>query len=230
MADELDATQPPDMTQRSPSARVAQTDGLPALDAARYRVDEGPDAQLGRGGQGVVWRATDQVLRREVALKVLRPEVAQDAAVIAAFLREARLTAMLEHPGIVPLHDVGAGPDGTATLVLRRIVGQSLAEVLAGTKSLADRLRLVPAVLRACQAVAFAHTRGVVHRDLKPQNVMLGELGQTYVVDWGLARVEAGPLSAIFTEAVETPGVLGTPAYMSPEQALGLAADARSDV
>lgn len=230
MTDELDATYTPEATQPADAGPHPRDDGLPSLDATRYRVDAARDAQLGKGGQGVVWRARDEVLRREVALKVLRPEVAEDAAALASFLREARLTALLEHPGIVPLHDVGAGPDGRPTLVLRRIAGRTLAEVLDETRTLDERLRLVPAVLRACQAVAFAHARGVVHRDLKPQNVMLGELGQTYVVDWGLARVEGGPLAAELTDAVEAPGVLGTPAYMSPEQALGLAADARSDV
>lgn len=229
MSDDLDATHTPDATLRS-NREEGRAEALPALGAHRYEIDTGPDAQLGKGGQGVVWRARDGLLRREVALKLLRPDAAADPAVLGAFLREARLTAMLEHPGIVPLYDLGTGVDGAPALVLRRIEGRTLAQLLGDTRTLEERLRLVPVMLRACQAVAFAHHRGVVHRDLKPQNVMVGEFGQTYVVDWGLANVHGGPLAAQLTDAIETPGVVGTPAYMSPEQALGLAADARSDV
>lgn len=204
---------------------------LPALDLSRYRRAGGAEALLGRGGQGVVWRGVDSVLRREIALKALRSDQAQDAGAVDAFLREARLTAALEHQGIVPLHDVGIGADGAPTLVLRRIQGSSLADKLDRARSLDERLRLVPAVLRAAQAVAFAHQRHVIHRDLKPQNVMLGEFGETYVLDWGLALVtHAGPGAPDVTVPTEQRGPVGTPAYMSPEQAMGLGADTRSDV
>lgn len=229
-AEDESASLASDATLHSPVPRGAEPGQLPPLDEARYRLDPGVDAMLGKGGQGVVWRGRDEVLRREVALKQLRRELAGDDATLAAFLREARLTAMLEHPGIVPLHDLGLSADGFPTLVLRRIEGQSLAETLAQTPSLDARLSLVPALLRACQAVAYAHQRHVVHRDLKPQNIMLGPLGETYVLDWGLALVGAAADAPEITAPREGSGVVGTPAYMSPEQALGLPADERSDV
>ncbi|MFZ5443102.1 MAG: serine/threonine-protein kinase [Myxococcota bacterium] len=205
-------------------------EALPSLPEGRYRVDESDaSAVLGRGGQGVVWRAWDTVLRREVALKKLHPEALARPEVVAAFVREARLTARLEHPGIVALHDVGRGPDGSLFLVLRRIEGKSLADSLAG-KALDERLAFVPALVRACQAVAFAHRRGVVHRDLKPQNVMLGGFGETWVLDWGLASIDSRVEEPEITAPHQLQHVVGTPAYMSPEAALGLEADARSDV
>jgi tRNA A-37 threonylcarbamoyl transferase component Bud32 len=213
-------------------ARFASGEHLPPLPEGRYQVDEQDRAALlGKGGQGTVWRAYDKVLRREVALKKLHSEALEDPANVAAFLREARLTALLEHPGIVPLHDVGRDADGSLYLALRRIEGKSLFDTLAAAPGLDGRLALVPALVRACQAVAFAHEHGVVHRDLKPQNIMLGRFGETYVLDWGLALVEESRVGAPdVTAPHQATGVVGTPAYMSPEQALGLAADARSDV
>lgn len=205
---------------------------LSPLAADRYVIDDrDQSALLGRGGQGTVWRAYDKVLRRDVALKKMHASAQLDPGLVGMFVREARLTALLEHPGIVPLHDLGRDVDGTLYLALRRIEGKSLADTLAGAKGLDGRLALVPALVRACQAVAFAHERGVVHRDLKPQNIMLGRFGETYVLDWGLALVEdRREGSPDVTAPHQSTGVVGTPAYMSPEQALGLAADARSDV
>ncbi|MFO0594484.1 MAG: serine/threonine-protein kinase [Myxococcaceae bacterium] len=220
--------EPLDPTLPSPRSTPAAQGPLPALDESRYRVEAGADGLLGRGGQGAVWRARDEVLRREVALKRLHGKGRDGEE--TAFLREARLTSLLEHPGIVPVHDLGRAADGAATLVMRRIDGRSLAEHLDSLTSLDDRLALVPALLRACQTVAFAHERHVVHRDLKPQNIMLGSFGETYVLDWGVAIV-AQPGAAIdVTAPAENAGVVGSPAYMSPEQALGLPADERSDV
>lgn len=214
------------------SDRNLSGEHLPPLPGGRYQVDDQSGrALLGSGGQGAVWRAYDNVLRREVALKKLHSEALTDPSVVAAFLREARLTALLEHPGIVPIHDVGRDvSDGSLYLALRLIGGKSLADTLADAAGLDGRLALVPALVRACQAVAFAHERGVVHRDLKPQNIMLGRFGETYVLDWGLALVESRAGSPDVTAPHQATGVVGTPAYMSPEQALGLAADARSDV
>jgi hypothetical protein len=205
---------------------------LPPLLEGRYEVDDRDDrALLGRGGQGTVWRAYDNVLQREVALKKMHGAAASDPAVVAAFLREARLTARLEHPGIVPLHDVGRDANGVLSIALRRIEGKSFAETLSEANGLDGRLALVPALVRACQAVAFAHEHGVVHRDLKPQNIMLGRFGETYVLDWGLALIEQREGSPIPPTSVsQKTAVVGTPAYMSPEQALGKPADARSDV
>ncbi|MFZ5439749.1 MAG: protein kinase domain-containing protein [Myxococcota bacterium] len=216
-------------TLRSPST-PAKPSTLPPLDEARYRVETAAEqGLLGQGGQGSVWRARDEVLRREVALKRLHR--GGDAAAESAFMREARLTALLEHPGIVPVHDLGRAADGAAALVMRRIEGRSLAERLAEAPTLEARLAFVPALLRACQTVAFAHERHVVHRDLKPHNIMLGAFGETYVLDWGVAVMDAAsPGEVDITGPSSRGGIVGSPAYMSPEQALGLAADARSDV
>jgi hypothetical protein len=199
----------------------------------RYEVDAVP---LGKGGQGTVWNAHDQLLRREVALKELN-DSRPNEAVEAAFLREARLTATLEHPGIVPVHELGRRPDGRAYYTMRRIEGESLLAALQRCATLEDRLTWLPAVVRACQAVAFAHSRHVVHRDLKPANIMLGRFGETYVVDWGLAtlattdeRSDEPSTAPDITAPMLAAQVVGTPAYLSPEQALGLPADPRTDV
>jgi WD40 repeat protein len=168
---------------------------------------------LGAGGMGEVWLAHDRHLDRRVAIKEGRPGEE------AGLLDEARLTAALEHPGIVAVHDVGVTPDGRAFYAMRLIRGRSLADVVRGAPDLDQRLRLLKHVLDACQAVAWAHAQGRLHRDLKPANVMIGEFGETQVLDWGLGTAEA-----------DQGGVIGTPAYMSPEQARGERSDARTDV
>jgi len=213
---------------------------IPDERAGQYaRIDE-----LGRGGQSVVWRAIDVFVGREVALKELlvRPELApstEDTPVRQRFLREARLTAQLDHPGIVAVHELARRPDGTLLCAQKLIRGETLKTRLAACETLADRLALVPHVIDACNAVAYAHSRGIVHRDLKPSNVMVGAFGETVVVDWGLAkkRGESEPeeldLGAAATPELTATGVvLGTPAYMSPEQARGAVSEIgeRSDV
>ncbi len=207
------------------------------------RYDESGD-ELGRGGIGRVVSAVDTHLHREVALKELLRE---DTGSAARFLAEARLTGRLEHPGIVPVHELGRRADGTLYYTMKRIRGESLADALAACSSPDDRLRLLPRLVDVCQTVAYAHSRGVVHRDLKPANVMLGPFGEALVIDWGLAKVldEAPPtatgpsLAPVNPASFETPPLhtlpgqaLGTPAYMSPEQARGEleSIDARSDV
>ncbi len=193
---------------------------------------------LGRGGMGVVWRARDHDLEREVALKLLDDETRDPAAraeLAERLLREARVLARLEHPGIVPVHDAGLLPDGRVYYAMKRVHGRRLDdEVRAG--------RPLPALLRAferlCETVAFAHSQGVLHRDLKPENVMVGAFGELLVLDWGVARVaREAALDATATGAAR-PGVtahgtvLGTPGYMAPEQARGDVAkvDERADV
>lgn len=204
----------------------------PDLSGTRYRLGE----ELGRGGMGSVWEAEDGALGRKVALKVL--DLPDDAGGLAERLRrEARVLALLEHPGIVPVHDAGALADGRPFYAMKLVRGERLDEA-AGRMSLAERLR---AFLRVCEAVAFAHAAGVLHRDLKPGNVMVGPFGEVLVMDWGLARVlgEADPSRAA---ALAPPGgagggteagsVLGTPGYMAPEQERGDAAavSERTDV
>ena len=201
--------------------------------------------ELGRGSQSVVVAARDEIVGRDVALKELaaRSETAPDApstrAARVRFLREVRLVAGLDHPGIVAIHELAHRDDGTLFCAQKLIRGETLQARLGRCHSLGDRLRLVRHVLDACQAIGFAHSKCVIHRDLKPSNVMVGEYGETVVVDWGLAkhREEAEEVVPLLASAAE-PGLtiagvaLGTPAYMSPEQARGdiAAIDARSDV
>jgi len=164
---------------------------LPDLSGTRYELE----SEIGRGGMGVVYRALDRQLDRRVALKV----------VDSALAGEPRLIARLEHPGIVPVYETGTLPDGRLFYAMKLIAGARLDHYVARSPSLAERLRVVR---RVAEALAFAHSRGAVHRDLKPQNVMVGEFGEVYVMDWG---VEA---------------VAGTPAFRAPEASL----DRRSDI
>lgn len=198
---------------------------------ARY----GPGSLVGQGGMGRVESVTDHALGRVVARK---SPVAASPDRIARLEREARITARLDHPGIVPVFDLGTDPAGLPWYTMRLIRGRSLDSVLAEATTLSERLRLVPRVLATAQAVAAAHAQGVVHRDLKPANVMVGPFGETLVVDWGLARVLDEDLEApvAASEESDDPGltrlgaVIGTPRWMSPEQGAGKPADRRSDV
>ena len=195
----------------------------------RYELRE----EIGRGGMGVVYRAHDRELARDVAVKVLR--AGAPAGDLARRLhREARVLASLEHPGMVPVHDVGVLPDGAAFYVMRLVRGRRLDEWAAGSPSRTERLR---AFERICETVAFAHAHGVIHRDLKPGNVMLGAFGEVLVMDWGVAKVlaDAGveaPVPGAAGEETAAGTVLGTVGYMAPEQAAGdaRAIDARTDV
>ena len=201
----------------------------PAPDA-RY----GPGTLVGQGGMGRVESVTDRALGRVVARK---SPVQASPDRIARLEREARITARLDHPGIVPVFDLGSGPTGLPWYTMRLIRGRGLDAVLAEATTLPERLRLVPRVLATAQAVASAHAQGIVHRDLKPANVMVGPFGETLVVDWGLARVlDEDDDLPVGADAAESPdltrvgAVVGTPRWMSPEQAAGQPADRRSDV
>jgi serine/threonine protein kinase len=235
----------------SDSALERLRDGadLPDLAGTRYRLLE----RVARGGMGVVYAAEDEKLQRRVALKVLDvPGTEGDLA--NRLLREARVLARLEHPGIVPVHDVGTLADGRVFYTMKFVEGQRLDKYIEKVHSAPDRLRLF---LRICDAVGFAHARGVLHRDLKPANIMVGPFGEVLVMDWGLAKFlrgevsnaasEADPEATVF-EKPKHPGnsndpteinvvtghgtVMGTPGYMSPEQARGDVEhlDARSDI
>ena len=189
--------------------RVAERPDL----GGRYEVLD----EIGRGGMGAVYRVRDRELGRDVALKVLSaPD--PEGACAARMRNEARILASLEHPGIVPIHDVGTLADGRTWYLMKLVEGSRLDEHARRETSLAERLRLFE---RICEAVAFAHARGVVHRDLKPSNVMVGAFGEVLVLDWGVAgRVDCG----------DEGEVLGTPGFMAPEQARGGAAGERADV
>jgi serine/threonine protein kinase len=197
-------------------ARLRRILDEPDLAGTRYQ----PVRELARGGMGVVWEAEDNELGRKIALKILPFGDSQLSAQSEDLLRrEARILASLEHPGIVPVHDVGTLPDGRVFYAMKLVQGRCLDQAVSGlTRS--DRLRLFQ---RICEPVAFAHSRGVIHRDLKPENVMVGEFGEVLVMDWGVAKLAVG--------SAET-GVIGTPHYMAPEQAAGNndSVNERSDV
>jgi len=198
---------------------------LRVVDASNY-VRGG---EIGRGGMGRIVRAHDRRLGRVVAIKQLI-----DARLAPRFEHEARLTARLQHPAIVTVYEAGRWPSGEPFYAMKYVAGRQLDEVVAELATLEERLSLLSNVTTAIEAIAYAHSEGVIHRDLKPQNILIGEFGETVVIDWGLAkdllleatgsepyRDAAGPL---------TVGGVGTPAYMAPEQARGDAPDARVDV
>src|SRR5271169_3529491 len=153
----------------------------PDLAGTRYRLLE----RVARGGMGVGYAAEDEKLERRVALKVLDVP-GTDSDLANRLMREARVLARLEHPGIVPVHDVGTLADGRVFYTMKFVEGQRLDKFIEGVPSVQDRLRLF---LRVCEAVAFAHARGVLHRDLKPANIMVGPFGEVLVMDWGLAKI-----------------------------------------
>lgn len=186
-----------------------------------------PVRELGRGGMGLVAEAFDVALGRCVAQKTLLPESDEQHA--AMLIGEAQTCAQLEHPSIVPIYDIDASEDGTPFYTMRVVPGRTLRDVLDESRdgkghSLAQLLGILRQV---CLAVDFAHSRGVVHRDLKPDNVIVGEFGEVYVLDWGVAHVTA---ASKIVRSTPQPAIAGSPGYMAPEQALGEAIDARTDV
>jgi tetratricopeptide (TPR) repeat protein len=208
--------------------------------------------EIAHGGMGVVFRATDTILRREVAVKVLHEKFGSASGAARRFLDEAQITAQLQHPAIPPIHDLGTLPDGRPFLAMKLIKGETLEARLEDRPDTnQDRGRFIAVFEQICQGLAYAHDRHVIHRDLKPANVMVGAFGEVQVMDWGLAKVlsnkSAGSmadpdethggteiLSARDSDGLETQAgsVLGTPAFMPPEQAVGAIGkiDKRSDV
>jgi len=215
--------------------------------AARYRFGE----RLGEGGMGEVLLAHDEHIGREVAVKRIRA-LEPTAEELSRFLREARVQGRLEHPAVVPVHDLAIDRDGRPFFVMKRLTGTTLQELLVqlragtgGDGGAAVRRRMLRAFVDVCLAIEFAHSRGIVHRDLKPANIMLGDFGEVYVLDWGVARAltEAadldGPPSASRPFAADLTletgdtligTVLGTPAYMAPEQLAGDRAGPAADI
>ncbi|MBL8819503.1 MAG: tetratricopeptide repeat protein [Planctomyces sp.] len=198
--------------------------------------------EVARGGMGAVLRAYDRELDRPVALKVILPTARRNPNSVRRFHQEARITGQLQHPGIPPVHDVGYLSNECPFFAMKLIEGESLSSQLKRRTSPTEELpRFVAIFENICQAVAYAHTQGVVHRDLKPANVMVGEFGEVQVMDWGLARrlnsvrrpSEIQDAAVADSEEMTREGAaMGTPAYMPPEQACGLseAINERSDV
>jgi len=196
-------------------------------DTSRFELGE----VIASGGMGRIVRAFDRHLGREIAIKeVLGPEHRE------RFEREALITARLQHPAIVPIYDAGTWPDGTAFYAMRLVPGETLFDAIARRTDLAERLALLPHVIAVADALAYAHARGVIHRDLKPHNVLIGEFGETVVIDWGLAKQRGDSDLATTADAPALPAltsagsVVGTPCFMSPEQAKGEVLDERADV
>lgn len=219
----------------------------PASTANRYILGK----EIARGGMGEVYRATDTLLDREVAIKVLQAKYPLTSGTALRFHDEARITAQLQHPGIPPVHDLGILPDGRPFLAMKLIKGETLDEMLKNRPNPShDHGRFVAAFEQIAQALAYAHAHNVIHRDLKPQNVMVGNYGEVQAMDWGLAKIlgshafsSGDPDSTAAATEIQSlrdseelltqaGSVLGTPSYMPPEQAIGAIdqIDARSDV
>ncbi len=194
----------------------------------------------GRGGLGRVSRAHDRELGRDVAIKEL---ISRNPVDEVRFLREAWITARLEHPGIVPVHEAGSWPDGTPFYAMKLVSGRSLRDLIAERPTVDQRIGLLHHVIAVADAIAYAHGRGFIHRDLKPGNVIVGDFGETIVIDWGLAKdikapddsnsgtaTGSAPERTTADELTAAGSVLGTPAYMAPEQKRGEHVDQRADV
>jgi serine/threonine-protein kinase len=238
----------------APAVRLREPDTEPAADpdpAGRLQLG----GEIDHGGMAVVLRGHDADLGRDVAVKVLLEAHAGRTELVARFVEEAQVAGQLQHPGVVPVYDLGVLPDRRPYFTMKLVKGQNLARLLAERTpgadtpgSPAERPRFLAIFLQVCQAVAYAHSKGVVHRDLKPRNIMVGAFGEVQVMDWGLAKVlgeggapaGGGPppqdLSVIHTARggadTQAGSVLGTYAYMPPEQALGEVGrlDRRADV
>jgi serine/threonine-protein kinase len=241
----------PSVTGDSPPYVASATETVAApteLDLRAYQLVE----QLGRGGMGEVYRCNDPALGRDLAIKVLKAALRHDSEIERRFLREACITGSLQHPGIVPIYNLGRLADGRLHYTMRLVRGQTFADILKEEAGNPERLPSLLGIFeKICQAVAYAHSKRVIHRDLKPANVMVGRFGEVQVMDWGLAKLltsdedtepressdEVG--TVIRTESADMPSdlsrlgkVMGTPSYMSPEQAQGDwdVVDERTDV
>jgi hypothetical protein len=219
-----------------PSTSAPLPENAPPLmpQEGRYTIE----SEIARGGMGRVVEATDTLLGRIVAIK---EALSIDPDALRRFQRETRITARLEHPSIVPVHDAGTSISGQPFYVMRKVGGRPLEELVSRAESLNTRLALVPHVVAAAQAIAHAHERGIVHRDIKPSNILIGDHGETIVIDWGLAKAidEAdddphAPVQRVIEndDEIKTRAgiVFGTPGFMAPEQLRGKPVDERCDV
>jgi WD40 repeat protein/serine/threonine protein kinase len=251
-----------------PASAAEDSDSSTPMGLFRRLVQSGPGSsryqvrsEIGRGGMGAVHKVWDDDLRRSLAMKVMHPRKQAgaeeststvDPEQLGRFLEEAQITGQLDHPGVVPVHDLGIDERGCVYFTMRLVRGRELREVLDLARNGQEgwtRTKVLGVILKVCEAMAFAHSKGVVHRDLKPANVMVGRFGETYVMDWGLARVlgrhdshdlrlkkaespsQVSLVQSVRREAAEIDpdsplvtmdgDVVGTPSYMAPEQARG---------
>jgi eukaryotic-like serine/threonine-protein kinase len=206
------------------------------VDGSRYELG----VLLGQGGMGEVLLAHDRHIGRDVAVKRIR-STEPSADELARFVREALVQGRLEHPAVVPVHDLGTDQGGKPFFVMKRLSGTVMSETLklADPGDQATRRRLLRAFVDVCLAIEFAHSKGIIHRDLKPSNIVLGDFGEVYVLDWGIARTvrdqEVAPRPSqkdleLSTGETRAGTVLGTPAYMAPEQLLGDRAGPAADI
>jgi eukaryotic-like serine/threonine-protein kinase len=208
-------------------------DELPLVGPTHYAIE----GEFARGGIGRILRARDRILDRPVAIKALLRTTRESTA---RFLREATITARLQHPAIVPIHEIGRWPSGEPFYAMKLIAGRSLKDTIKDGGTFEDRLALLPIVIAVADAIAYAHHEGIIHRDLKPANVIVGRFGEVAVIDWGLAKPVGGDADeshpapaapAVVCDNLTADGtVLGTPAYMAPEQAGARSLDERADV
>jgi eukaryotic-like serine/threonine-protein kinase len=231
LALDLEETQEPPTTE---DLALPRRPSEPLEPGERYRLG----ARIARGGMGEVITAHDTDIGRDVAIKRLRAPNPTPLA-LARFLREARIQGRLDHPAIVPVHELAHDESGRPFFAMKKLSGTTLAAILATPASGFTRHQLLRAFADVCLAIEFAHTRGVIHRDIKPANILLGDFGEVYVLDWGIARVSTDRDSVMAAPAdddgafgVSTrPGAaIGTRGYMSPEQAFGEIVDERADV
>lgn len=220
-------------------SRLREAIELPDLSSTPYRLLR----KVGAGGMGTIYLAEDAKLSRNVAIKVMNDaEASRELG--ARMLTEAKIVAKLEHPSIVPVHDVGVLPDQRVYYVMKYVEGNRLDQYVGEGKPLPELLRVFQ---KSCEALAFAHAHGVIHRDLKPENIMVGPFGEVLIMDWGIAKVTGDPGASAQSDLnrdssprsmgsdmlVTADGaIVGTPAYMSPEQAAGRteSLDQRTDV
>lgn len=237
--DQVDLTIDLSSTVATASSPPKNTDSTDWLRDYRYQLID----EIARGGMGVIWRATDNVLGREVAVKVLQSGYDPDSGVARRFADEAHISAQLQHPAIPPVHDFGTLPGGQPFLAMKLIRGHTLEQLLRQRSDPAtERGRFIAVFEQTCQAVAYAHAHNVIHRDLKPSNIMVGSFGEVQVMDWGLAKVLSPNANSDDPDTHETTvatvirgsdgnssnpsftqagSILGTLAYMAPEQAAG---------
>jgi len=227
------APPPADRGERDITSAAEDLADLPVVDPDTYVFGR----YFARGGMGRIAEVRDKRLGRVIAIKEL---IAKDPGLVARFRREIRITAQLQHPSIVSLHEAGQWASGEPFFAMKKVAGHSLKDAIDGCKTFEDRLGLLANAIAIVDALAYAHDRGIIHRDLKPANVLVGEFGETVVIDWGLAKdlhatddaLDPVPtLSRVADSQMTAAGsILGTPSYMAPEQARGEDADERTDV